>query len=166
MRKFYLVFVTLFLCVSCSSLESQKSRRDYESFVWSNFLETTLVSEGKNLANARILVLDDLYHQKKSEMLGAESPTSENKLVSQRMLLVALQIKSGTGFTKSDFKVLKDDKELVLVKEEANPLVIRSLYSFAYPFHRVFLFELDLQDQISGEIKIQTPWGLMKRSLK
>lgn len=117
------------------------------------------MSEGRNLVNARWLILDSEYFAKREAALGFADPlTISAKEGNKTFLIVALQMKPNSTFTKSDFKVFWNDQELSISQEIVSILEMRSLYPFAYPFHRVFLFELPAG--VGGaNLSIRTPWG-------
>lgn len=153
-RYLLLILIALFL-PACAMLDSHRSRSAYESFVWSRLHEKTVVSEGKNLANVRWLVLNAEYHAKRDAALGTGT---EAAITSPPALLVALQMKPGSAFAKGDFKVFWNEAELTAQREVTGLLEIRSLYPFAYPFHRVFLYPLP-SESVAGKLSVLTPWG-------
>jgi hypothetical protein len=148
-------------------LDSQRNRSAYESYVWSKLNEDTIVSEGRSLVNVRWFVMGDEYFKQRQAVLGFEDLLGNTYDTNKKpFLMVALQMKPGAAYTKSDFKVFWNEQELDVYREIASVLELKSLYPFAYPFHRVFLFEVPEssaeQSDAAAKFSIWTPWGRLE----
>ncbi|HVJ66066.1 MAG TPA: hypothetical protein VM901_12470 [Bdellovibrionota bacterium] len=164
------VLATLILVGSfagCSVFDSQSSRGAYERYVWSKLQDKSLVAEGTSLINVRWFVMRKEYFDQRRAVLGFEDSLGAEFTANQRpLVLVALQMKPSASYGKSDFRVFWNETELTQVREIASVLELRSLYSFAYPFHRLFLYQLPqgtddggLSSETLGKLSILSPWG-------
>jgi len=164
------VLATLILVGSfagCSVFDSQSSRGAYERYVWSKLQDKSLVAEGTSLINVRWFVMGKDYFDQRRAVLGFEDNLGTEFATHQRpFVLVALQMRPSASYGKSDFRVFWNDAELTQVREIASVLELRSLYAFAYPFHRLFLYQVPagpegggLGSDTPGKLTILSPWG-------
>lgn len=164
MRRTYRLFrstILLGVLGACATLDSQKPRGAYESFVWSNLRESTVSSAGRSLVNVRWMVLDSAYFEQRSQMLGFDDALAQSaKTQGKTYLLLAVQMKASASFAKADLDVRWGNRKAELLQEVVNVAELRSLYAFAYPFHRVFLYET--QPSEVSQLTVLTPWGKLE----
>jgi hypothetical protein len=171
LNKIVIISLGVFMA-SCAHFDSQKNRSSYESMVWARLNEGTIIAQGSSLVNVRWMELSEEYFLERKALLGFEDSLTLEFQASQRpFVLVALQMKSGALFSPSDFKVFYQGLELVEKREVINVLELRSLYSFAHPFHRVFIYKTlapapMYDSQAKPTFSVWTPWGKLDQEQK
>jgi len=151
------IFISLIFLQSCAVFQSFRSPASaYESYLESNVKTQKLYKEGSSVFGVKAVVVTKelLDLQEKVGVSSYGHPPRPNLSERSRIVVVAFGTLDGAGPTAAQMVLTLGGRTHLSVRGIQDENIVKNLYSFAYPYYRVYWAEF-LPPTVSDAVNVE-----------